>query len=808
MKKKTINLVRVAMTLLFATFTSAGAWAGSAFLSQDEEGNYLIDDVDDWNTLADYVAAGNDCEGMTFLMTGNVGSADAPVTIPLGRQIGQNKENDRQRFAGTFDGGGHTLAIALNTEDEWWTVSKGYCSPFAYVKNATIKNLHVAGTVTTTGQWASGLVGSTGYNSNDGSCTIDKCQVSVEITANYVSTGGKYGNHGGFIGIAEGNATITNSWFDGKFLGVDYQYSAGFIGINKGAATLNNCLFNPSEISIENNRITGSCEFVHDMQNGTHTLTDAYWVKHFGEPENAQGQKVVTSLTDEIVNAQNYNYCVRELTAANGVKYYIVLHNPTWMDLQTLMQSSQTYEWNASTTAGTEDGALIVPNGVSFTLNLNGTLDRDLMLAEAKADGYVIKVEQGGTLTINGGTITGGNNTGDGAGIYNAGTLNINGVTIKDNYTQGDGGGIYNAGTLVINGATITGNLSKNVNSKGVGVYGGTISIEGNVQIHDNIYKNQTPTVVTAKNNLYLNTAMTINGSIEGSYIGVQTSSSDLVFTNGLKGNNGSLANFFSDKAGYELLWNNEEETEARLFEVILELANKADNSDNISHYINKVAKVVLKDRTFVKNDNWSTLCLPFGLTSFANTPLQGATVMKFKTETSGFSNGTLTLDFAKVTAIEAGKPYIVKWTNGQDVADPTFVDVKVVNADAMAITSNSPGDVSFVGSYDPVSIGSTGDNTKLYMGAGNNLYWPNGAMTIGSCRAYFQLNNGIKAGDAASVRSIVMNFDDETTGITTIAHETDSPKEGWFSLNGMKLYKQPTTKGLYILNGRKVVVK
>ena len=811
MKKKTINLARAAVTLLFATFTSAGAWADYSTETVNE-----IRSEEDWNNLAEYVAEGNDCDGMTFKLM-----EDISITRPIGRQIGPaktdaEKQQMRMRFAGTFDGNGKTLTVTLNTTDEYfWDYEKGYCSPFAYVKNATIKNLHVTGTVTTTGPWASGLVGSTGNSKSDGACTIDNCQVSVEIYANYVSIGSNYGNHGGFIGIAEGNATITDSWFDGKFLGKDYKYSAGFIGMNKGASTLTNCLFNPSEINIENNNIEGSCEFLHDINGGTHTLTDAYWVKHFGEPENAQGQKVVISVSMEIPAGGEYSYYVEKVKAADFIDedenyYYIVKHNPTWEDLKTKMADGGRIELHAEIEAGTEDVALVVPAGKDFTLTLDGTLDRDLKFAEAKDGGYVIKVEQGGTLTINGGTITGGKNIGNCGGIYNEGTLNINGATITENYTQGDGGGIYNAGTLVIDGATIIGNVSTKENCKGAGVYvadDASISIQGNVQIHDNIYKNQTPTVVTAKNNLYLNTAITILGSIEGSKIGAQTSSSDLVFTSGLVNKNGSLTNFFSDKAGYELLWN-ENRTEARLFEVILELANKADNSDNITPYINKVAKVVLKDRTFVKNGNWSTLCLPFSLSSFANTPLQGATVMKFKTETSGFADGQLTLDFTKVNSIEAGKPYIVKWTSGQDVADPTFVDVKVVDTEAMAITSNEPGDVSFVGSYDPVSIGSTGDNTKLYMGAGNELYWPNGEMAIGSCRAYFQLNNGIKAGDAASVRSIVMNFDDETTGITTIAHETDSQKEGWFSLNGMKLYKQPTTKGLYILNGRKVVVK
>lgn len=798
---KNFSWAKTAVTLLFATFTSAGAWADGYSTETDN----LITSENDWNALAEYVAAGNNCEGMTFVLTN-----DISISRPLGQQMGSGKDT-RKRFAGTFDGNHNVLNITMNTADDaYWHYEKGYCSPFAYTQNVSIKDLHVTGSVTTTGPWASGLVGS-----GEGTTNIENCQVSVEITANYVSHDNKYGNHGGFIGIAEGKATIKNSWFDGGFLGLDYQYSAGFIGINKGnPSTLTNCLFNPSVIDIEGNNITGSCEFVHDLNSGTHTLEKAYWVSHFGEPENAQGQKVVTSVSQEIPEGGEYSYYVEDVEAADGVTYYIVKHNPTWEDLKNKMAAGGGIILNAEIIAGSEDEALVVPAGKEFTLTLYGTLDRDLMLAEAKANGYVIKVEQGGTLTINGGTITGGHNTGNGGGIYNEGTLNINGVTIKDNFiTQGYGGGIYNAGELAINGATITGNLSKNVNSKGVGVYvaeNGSISIKGNVQIHDNIYKNQTPTVVTAPNNLYLNTAMTINGNIEGSNIGVQASS-DMVFTSGLtENNNGSLDNFTSDKEGFEIVWN-EGKTEARLSETILELANSADNSENISGFNNKVAKVILKDRTLAKDGNWNTLCLPFGLTSFTGTPLQGATVMKFKTETSKFENGTLTLDFTKVNSIEAGKPYIVKWTSGENIVNPEFVGVTVKNTAAETINPN--GAVSFVGSYDPVNIGSEGDKTKLYMGVNSDnestLYYPSSAMTIGACRAYFQLNNGIVAGIPANgVRSIVLNFDDEATGIVSIAQETEIVKEGWFSLNGMKLDKQPTTKGLYIQNGRKVIVK
>jgi hypothetical protein len=51
--------------------------------------------------------------------------------------------------------------------------------------------------------------------------------------------------------------------------------------------------------------------------------------------------------------------------------------------------------------------------------------------------------------------------------------------------------------------------------------------------------------------------------------------------------------------------------------------------------------------------------------------------------------------------------------------------------------------------------------------------------------------------------------YDDGETdrmGTPTISPEGES-KEAWYDLNGRKLNGKPTKKGLYIHNGRKVVV-
>ena len=123
---------------------------------------------------------------------------------------------------------------------------------------------------------------------------------------------------------------------------------------------------------------------------------------------------------------------------------------------------------------------------------------------------------------------------------------------------------------------------------------------------------------------------------------------------------------------------------------------------------------------------------------------------------------------------------------------------------------------MSFTGTYSPVDIAGE-DRSILFLGASNTLYYPNAAMTINACRAYFQLN-GITAGDTSPnpseggehVREFKLNFgDEESQGITTTDFTDYTDSDGaWFDMQGRKLDGKPTKAGLYINNGVKVVIK
>ena len=193
-------------------------------------------------------------------------------------------------------------------------------------------------------------------------------------------------------------------------------------------------------------------------------------------------------------------------------------------------------------------------------------------------------------------------------------------------------------------------------------------------------------------------------------------------------------------------------------------LANASSNSNKISAFNGEVCDVTLKGRTLYKDDSWNTLCLPFSISDFSGTPLAGATVKTLESTSFDSTNGALTLNFteANLTAIEAGKPYIVKWASGDNIENPMFTNVTITATTPTDITptgSGSDGSVTFKGTFGPHDIGGTdGDNTKLYLGNGNKLYWPSGAKSINAFRAYFQLNDNIAPSSA--VRAFVLNFD------------------------------------------------
>ena len=236
------------------------------------------------------------------------------------------------------------------------------------------------------------------------------------------------------------------------------------------------------------------------------------------------------------------------------------------------------------------------------------------------------------------------------------------------------------------------------------------------------------------------------------------------------------------------------------LGEAEITLNDDGDNQDVIDEYNGRRANVTLARRTLYKDGDWNTLCLPFDLV-LEGSPLVGAEARTLKK--ASISGNTLTLNFSDpVTTLQAGKPYIIKWTSGGYITAPVFAGVTINNTMADVAIA---GVVTFKGNYDYWSF--TEDNRSiLFLGDDNTLYWPKEGATIGACRAYFELANGITAGEVNGARLFFGSG--ESQGIISIDNGQLTNETGtWYTAGGVKVEK-PQRKGLYIHNGRKVVIK
>ena len=235
MKSKLLSI----LSLLLVAVTQ-GAWAlnGSGTLSNP----YLITSVDDWNALASQTSYG---AGKYYRLMD-----DISVTTPLNRNA---------VFKGTFDGNGHTIPLTHTTTEK-------YDGLFPYIENLTVKNLHVAGTITTSNECAGGI---SGYST--GNCYIQNCRVSVTINSTFEGDAW----HSGFVATVKGTGNvlfISNCSFDGVFNGSSSYRWGGFISWADqfSGGNISNSYFRPSGLNIALNdekkshpfmTVSGQCSF-------------------------------------------------------------------------------------------------------------------------------------------------------------------------------------------------------------------------------------------------------------------------------------------------------------------------------------------------------------------------------------------------------------------------------------------------------------------------------------------------------------------------------------------------------------------
>lgn len=191
---------------------------------QDEDGNYLIGSVQDWKRFAAIVETTPNANAK---MTADVDLGDDQTMVGIG--LTPNHSNVKP-FSGIFDGQGHTLTVAYTGR------TNELSSPFQKINGATIKKLHVTGTIESLYAHAGGIVSQANGSNN----VMSQCWSSVEINA----TGITWNECGGLVGNMDGSMTISDCLFSGTIT-CDRSYNGCFVGYvqqSSNSTIITNCL--------------------------------------------------------------------------------------------------------------------------------------------------------------------------------------------------------------------------------------------------------------------------------------------------------------------------------------------------------------------------------------------------------------------------------------------------------------------------------------------------------------------------------------------------------------------------------------
>lgn len=209
--------------------------------------------------------------------------------------------------------------------------------------------------------------------------------------------------------------------------------------------------------------------------------------------------------------------------------------------------------------------------------------------------------------------------------------------------------------------------------------------------------------------------------------------------------------------------------------------------------------------RTLTANQ-WNTICLPFAMSEAQCKAAFGDDVQLANLtgwETTEWDTAdkptAISVAFASVSAIEANHPYIIKVSSAITSFTVDGVDIDPEDEPCITVGKKSKGTFgSFTGSYVPVLL----EEESLFLNS-NKFWYSVGKTTMKGYRAYFIFQDVLASVEGSSA-PVFISFDGETTGINNVKQTVGDNK--YYNLSGQQV--ENPGKGLYIQNGKKVVIK
>ncbi len=209
-------------------------------------------------------------------------------------------------------------------------------------------------------------------------------------------------------------------------------------------------------------------------------------------------------------------------------------------------------------------------------------------------------------------------------------------------------------------------------------------------------------------------------------------------------------------------------------------------------------------------NKGWTTLTLPFAATSCQATIDGAATPLRWYTDntdgemmivTYKYENGT-EMEFGLADAtLRAYHPYLLGAPSALS-SSKSLVNVPITfSADNVEVTFDNDvvtgRDYKMVGTVSPIK-----DEEDIYVLNDDGSAFVHGTHSVNPFRAYF-----VPIGTQNAADQLTIKFNIIPTGISEILDSKTNNLQGpYYNLNGQRVSRP--SKGIYIVNGKKVIIK
>ena len=224
------------------------------------------------------------------------------------------------------------------------------------------------------------------------------------------------------------------------------------------------------------------------------------------------------------------------------------------------------------------------------------------------------------------------------------------------------------------------------------------------------------------------------------------------------------------------------------------------------------------------KAQTWVTMTLPFDISVAKLSEKLGYAIVNvidpIRTEISGtgskfYGKLTMTGGNGKDDVLAANKPFMVKTANAITGVVDFGSQLIVAPTSANDYSVDAGKGAKFTGTYTTKNV-SSADNAAIWFLLGNNDQWAfinttsSATWNILPFEGFIDMSGAVNAPEG-NMTFVFEELNGGTTTIKSISADDLNGKmaaEGMYNLNGMKLNTVPTQKGIYILNGKKVVIK